>query len=702
MRPAFPHTLQTSAPGATGRTRPVDSSIRIGALVEYDQWHPESTLRHRTTTPGARRGVTLLEMLVAVALLVMMMLVLVSIFQSATGAISEMRSYQALDEELRRLDALIRSDLGGVTAKMTPPNNPLDGHGYFEYSENALSDAQGEDSDDTLRFTVKAPAGQPFVGRIWIPWSLSPANAGAYATPIAYNTTSQYAEVVYFLRNHNLYRRVFLISPQINGRSVIPKGVSNYPNDANATGIGFLTTIFPIAPTKLSAYSGSPYNLMAVPSIPTNTLGTSSAPGFLVSWLGLNDISAHPSPVTASSLVPTPNTLNDLTNRENRAFNPRFANDFYNFVAGTRQPRRHPRRFQPRRHRRLGPHALLEQLQQRPDPRANRRRRLISTDLRMVSNTDVSAFPYVYAYSTSQYVGGASLPYGTTHTLDPTITPGPNQNGHGPFYGTVLDPPFNHNPIDIGDSLAVNPNALQTWWGFPTWRETLSPNWVDPVNRVNVSGFQAAGISYANPVQLPPMNGTVNNVQLLNDGAGSYTFAMPQEVGEEDLVATNVRSFDIKALEQNPLIWNANSSSYQPLPAGYYDLGYANLDYALGYTPPEFLDTFAHEGRIPPLTTDFRADPQYPRYRPNLGDNNSGIIRMNRTWDSWSTDYTSVPGMPLYPENGPLNGLPSVMPSYPAPYPIPLRGMQIQIRVTDPENQHVKTLTIRQDFTDKL
>ncbi len=42
------------------------------------------------------------------------------------------------------------------------------------------------------------------------------------------------------------------------------------------------------------------------------------------------------------------------------------------------------------------------------------------------------------------------------------------------------------------------------------------------------------------------------------------------------------------------------------------------------------------------------------------------------------------------------------MPSYPAPYPIPMRGIQIQIRITDPENQHVKSLTIRQDFTDKL
>ena len=45
---------------------------------------------------------------------------------------------------------------------------------------------------------------------------------------------------------------------------------------------------------------------------------------------------------------------------------------------------------------------------------------------------------------------------------------------------------------------------------------------------------------------------------------------------------------------------------------------------------------------------------------------------------------------------------PPIYPSYPPPYPAPLRGIQIQIRVADPTNQRIKSLTIRQDFTDKL
>ena len=80
-----------------------------------------------------RRGVTLVEMLVVVALVVLMMVILVQIFQAATGAMLAARTTQELDVVLRAIDSMIRSDLGGVTAKMTPPNDPALKQGYFEY-----------------------------------------------------------------------------------------------------------------------------------------------------------------------------------------------------------------------------------------------------------------------------------------------------------------------------------------------------------------------------------------------------------------------------------------------------------------------------------------------------------------------------------------------------------------------------------------
>ncbi len=112
-------------------------------------------------------------MLVAVALLILMMTVIVQVFQAATGAVSAARTYQELDGTLRQLDATIRTDLAGVTAKLTPPIDPDNNQGYFEYGENSFADLQGEDCDDYVRFTTKAPEGQLFTGRMYVGPALS-------------------------------------------------------------------------------------------------------------------------------------------------------------------------------------------------------------------------------------------------------------------------------------------------------------------------------------------------------------------------------------------------------------------------------------------------------------------------------------------------------------------------------------------------
>ena len=120
---------------------------------------------------------------------------------------------------------------------------------------------------------------------------------------------------------------------------------------------------------------------------------------------------------------------------------------------------------------------------------------------------------------------------------------------------------------------------------------------------------------------------------------------------------------------------------------------------------------------MPPVVNDFRYDAQFGQANyplpannaypnGNVGDNNAGVTRLRRVWDSWSTEYTMAPGQGLNlatgQMQGPLTGYPPLYPSYPAPYPAALRGIQIQIRVADPTNQRIKSLTIRQDFTDKL
>src|SRR5947209_5964082 len=148
-------------------------------------------------------------MLVTVAVLMILMTILVQIFQAATGSVSAAQAIQQLDDQLRRIDSIIRADLDGATARFTPPLDPIQNLGYFEYGENEFPDNQGEDSDDYIRFTTKAPQGRPFTGRVW--------SASNNATVMPITITSDYAEIIYFLRNGNLYRRVLLVAPERQG-----------------------------------------------------------------------------------------------------------------------------------------------------------------------------------------------------------------------------------------------------------------------------------------------------------------------------------------------------------------------------------------------------------------------------------------------------------------------------------------------------
>ena len=269
-------------------------------------------------------GVTLVEMLVTLAILLLMMTAIVKIFQAATGSLNSAQAYQELDNQLRQLDATIRSDLNGVTCKLTPPNNPQNNPGYLEYGENEFADVQGEDADDYIRFTAKAPAGRPFTGRMWVP---PPNSANLHATtgtpsatqlfeagyqPIT--ITSDYAEIIYFLRNGNLYRRVLLVAPE--RQSAVVPTINNQASFMTLDGLVTNQSFLPFG------------------------LGGATA----VSWQGMNDLSAHPAPTgpdplafaTHNSVVL--NTLADLTNRENRWAYQRFANDFQSNLTGAAPP----------------------------------------------------------------------------------------------------------------------------------------------------------------------------------------------------------------------------------------------------------------------------------------------------------------------------------------------------------------------------
>lgn len=185
----------------------------------------------RRSPRPARDGFTLVEMLVATTLVVMMLMLFAQIFGDTVRI---MRNQQALaqnDQKARSFDTLLRNDLEKATFRqvrdkgvygLTPlrANWPVDAErqrGYFYMSENDPLDP----TDDVLQFTIdtRLTHRNAEVGNL----RGRATNIGSYANEpdnddgVVNNGVgeSRAAEVSYFLRGGNLYRRTLLLRKPI-------------------------------------------------------------------------------------------------------------------------------------------------------------------------------------------------------------------------------------------------------------------------------------------------------------------------------------------------------------------------------------------------------------------------------------------------------------------------------------------------------
>lgn len=185
------------------------------------------TLNPQPSTLSARRGVTLIEMLVATAVTLLLVGMIVSIFGVLSERVSDARATIEITDRLRATKQRLQQDLQGITVTMRPPRRPEANEGYFEAVEGPIgpivspqslfyvdrdldqvynaTDPNGNlvdipdqtvgDVDDLMQFTTR---GGPFVGRF--------GTSGGTAQ-------SNVAEVSWFLRGTTLYRRVLLVLP---------------------------------------------------------------------------------------------------------------------------------------------------------------------------------------------------------------------------------------------------------------------------------------------------------------------------------------------------------------------------------------------------------------------------------------------------------------------------------------------------------
>ena len=167
----------------------------------------------------SRRGMTLVEMMVALAATLVVMAAIAQAFAAFGDAVSGSRSVLELDSRMRAAAWRLRSDLAGATARPVPPLNPAAGEGYLEIIEGPATDyltsslvtttnsSVSGDHDDVLLLTTRS-AETPFIGR-------APGTGGA----IDDTFESTLAEVGWFAREagtsnpvtYTLYRKQLLV-----------------------------------------------------------------------------------------------------------------------------------------------------------------------------------------------------------------------------------------------------------------------------------------------------------------------------------------------------------------------------------------------------------------------------------------------------------------------------------------------------------
>ncbi|MFO0068364.1 MAG: type II secretion system protein J, partial [Pirellulaceae bacterium] len=247
--------------------------------------------QRQTKCCGCRRalaGFTLVEVLIATALSLLMMMALAEGFKRMSDSMTDGRANLALSDRLRSVTGTLRNDLERLTLRPQPPQNAMTGSGYFEYYEGPITDysatvnnvnlsasiANGAiptsrfgDVDDILMFTARAMK-EPFKGKV--PFALlRQAQDATYIPTVAewndlVTISSEYAEIVYFMLpamnattpidaatgrinvintknpgfpdEYRLFRRVLLIRPDLN-RLGSPPGSGVLTNTADSNSI---------------------------------------------------------------------------------------------------------------------------------------------------------------------------------------------------------------------------------------------------------------------------------------------------------------------------------------------------------------------------------------------------------------------------------------------------------------------------------
>lgn len=268
----------------------------------------------------SRRALTLVEMLVGMAITLIMMAAVVNLFANVSGGVSNRRAAIEMNGTLRQARSLLQRDLAGATCPAVPWQNPEAGNGYLEIIEGQWSDSNPSEltndpgdnnapsGDPELDYTTSIIPGSQRGNEALVAGSITDGGGlGDYDDILALTVRSDGEPFVGQWFNPNFGTTGRLETIESNLAEVIWYAVEN-PSDGSLGEPGLRTIyrrVLLIAPwlsgTLEDAFGGD----LATAALLFNSQ---------------NDISvrreSNPASTTGFSWVP--NTLSDLTKRENR------------------------------------------------------------------------------------------------------------------------------------------------------------------------------------------------------------------------------------------------------------------------------------------------------------------------------------------------------------------------------------------------
>lgn len=128
----------------------------------------------------------------------------------------------------------------------------------------------------------------------------------------------------------------------------------------------------------------------------------------------------------------------------------------------------------------------------------------------------------------------------------------------------------------------------------------------------------------------------------------------------------------------------------------YVDLGYApGYDYTTipGAPQPLFHDVNYDYPPPGPQSGLWRVYDTWSFHYEHDGINQFGDTKVDTGTDGFDNDLPGQPGYGIVDDPGEMETSP--------PYPVPLRGIQIKIRVFEPDSRQIREVTVVQDFLPK-